>query len=131
MQYKQAAEFSTTQSCTNVPIHCPLCSNGVSGDPQTIWKYNAIYHLITEHSNGDTPPTVPGELLVRMFTQKREEKALGIPDGKADQYRLQHRIPDSDAIEELARKRSNTVSTTHSDSHITKKNKLGEIVESD
>ena len=68
---------------------------------------------------------------MRMFTQKREEKALGVPDEKTDQYRLQYRIPDSDIIEELIRKRSNTVSTTHSDSHVTKKNKLGEIVESD
>ena len=53
---------------------------------------------------------------MRMFTQKREEKALGIPDEKTDQYRLQYRIPDSDIIEELTRKRSNTVSTTHSES---------------
>ena len=68
---------------------------------------------------------------MRMFTQKMEEKALGISGEKADQYRLQHRILDSDTIEDLTRKRSNTVSTTHSDSHITKKNKLGKIVELD
>ena len=38
MQYKKAAEFSKTNPCTNVPIHCPLCPPAVSGDPPTIWK---------------------------------------------------------------------------------------------
>jgi len=37
-------------------VHCPLRSTPVSGQPQTIWKYNAMYHLIQEHSIGDTPP---------------------------------------------------------------------------
>src|SRR5258707_15673316 len=46
MQYKRAAQFSNPQPCTNVPIHCPLCPNAASGDPQTTWKYNALYHLI-------------------------------------------------------------------------------------
>ena len=50
----------------------------VSGDQQTIWKYNALYHLIAEHSNGGILPEIPGELLVKMFIHKKEEQALGI-----------------------------------------------------
>jgi len=78
MQYKKAADFSKTLPWTNVPIHCPLCPTAVSGDPPTIWKYNALYHLISEHSSGSTPPPIPGQLLVQIFVTKEEEKALGI-----------------------------------------------------
>jgi hypothetical protein len=72
MQYKQAAIFSNTMPCTNVPIHCPLCPTSVSGNPQTIWKYNALYHLIIEHSNDGIVPEIPGELLVKIFIYKQE-----------------------------------------------------------
>jgi hypothetical protein len=56
MNYKAAAKFSMAIPCTNVPVHCPLCPTSVSGQTQTIWKYNAVYHLIHEHSIGDTSP---------------------------------------------------------------------------
>jgi len=36
------------------------------------------YHLISEHSSGSTPPSIPGQLLVHIFISKEEEKALGI-----------------------------------------------------
>ena len=52
MNYKAAAKFFKAIPCTNVPVHCPLCPTSVSGQPQTIWKYNAMYHLIHEHSIG-------------------------------------------------------------------------------
>src|SRR6266852_4283340 len=107
MQYKRAAQFSNPQPCTNVPIHCPLCPNAVSGDPQTIWKYNALYHLISEYSNGDTPPTISGQLLVQMFITKEEEQALGIPERNTVDWRRENKIPDSDDIQTwLTRKRS-------------------------
>jgi hypothetical protein len=77
MQYKKAAEFSKMVPCTYVPIHCTLFPT-VSGDPPTIWKYNALYHLISEHSSGSTPPSIPGQLLVQIFITKEEEKSLGI-----------------------------------------------------
>ena len=64
LQYKEAAEFSMTLPCKNVPIHCFLCPTAVSGDPPTIWKYNVLYHLISEHPSGSTPPSIPGQLLV-------------------------------------------------------------------
>ena len=79
MNYKAAAQFSKSLPCTNVPIHCPLCPTAISGDPQTIWKYNALYHLISEHSTGG-PPLIPGELLVQIFITKEEERALGIQE---------------------------------------------------
>ena len=70
MQYKIAAVSSNNMPCTNVPIHCPLCLPSFSGNPQTIWRYNTLYHLISEHSNNGVIPEIPGELLVKKFIQK-------------------------------------------------------------
>ena len=78
MQYKNAAVSSNNMPCTNIPIHCPVCPLSFSGNPQTIWKYNALYHLISEHSSSGIIPEIPGELLVKMFIHKTEEEALGI-----------------------------------------------------
>jgi hypothetical protein len=74
MQYKKAAEFNKTHSCTNVPIHCPLCPTAVSGDPPTIWKYNVLYHLISEHSSGSTPPSIPGQLVSTAHSDSHDQK---------------------------------------------------------
>src|ERR1700728_3850554 len=71
MQYKNASVSSNNMPCTNVPIHCPLCLPSFSGNPQTIWKYNAVYHLISEHSNNGVIPEIPGEL---MLIHKTEEE---------------------------------------------------------
>ena len=68
---QKAAEFSQIIPCTNVPIHCPLFPTAVSGNPPTIWQYNPLYHLTSEHSSGSTPPSIPGQLLVQMFITKR------------------------------------------------------------
>ena len=130
MQYKKAAEFSKTNPCTNVPIHCPLCPPAVSGDPSTIWKYNALYRLISEHSSGSTLPLIPGQLLVQMFITKEEEQAIGISEQNTVEWRKKNNISDSEGFEAVkARKRSDTVSTAHSDSHDHKRNRLEEIVE--
>ena len=46
--------------------------------PQTIWKYNALFHLKTsEHATGSTPPQIPRHLLADMHIRK-EEKAFNI-----------------------------------------------------
>ena len=37
-----------------------------------------MYHLIHEHSIGDTSPPIPGQFLVQIFITKEEERALGI-----------------------------------------------------
>ena len=64
--------------CTNVPIYCPLYPTSVSENQQTIWKYNAFYLLIAEHSNGGILSEIPGELLVKIFIHQKGEHALGI-----------------------------------------------------
>jgi hypothetical protein len=129
MQYKKAAEFSKMVPCTNVPIHCTLFPT-VSGDPPTIWKYNALYHLISGHSSGSTPPSIPGQLLLQFLITKEQGKALGILENDTVDWRRQNNIPDSDGVElGQTRKRSDTVSTAHSDSHDQKRNRLGEIQE--
>ena len=127
---QKAVEFSQIITCTNVPIHCPLCPPAVSGDPPTIWKYNALYHLISEHSSRSTPPLIPGQLLVQMFINKEEEQAIGISEQNTVEWRKKNNIPDSAGFEAVkTRKRSDTVSTAHSDSHDCKRNILEEIVE--
>jgi hypothetical protein len=128
-KYKKAAEFKKTHPCTNVPIHCLLCPL-LSLVILTIWKYNVLYHLISEHSSGNTPPSIPGQLLVQMFITKEEERALGISEHSTVDWRKQNNIPDSDGIQlGQTRKRSDTVSTAHSNSHDQKRNKLKEIAE--
>src|SRR5882762_11015329 len=66
MQYQSAAQFSKTSPYTNVPIHCPICPTSVSKAPQTIWKYNALFHLTSEHATDSTPPKIPRQLLADM-----------------------------------------------------------------
>ena len=70
MNYKAAAKFFKAVPCTNVPVHCPLCPTSVSRQPQTIWKYNAMYQ---EHFIGDTSPPIPGQLLIQILLPKRRK----------------------------------------------------------
>ena len=70
MQYQAAAQFSKSSPCTNVPIHCPICPISVSKAPQTIWKYNALFHLTSEHATGSTPPQIPRQLLADMHIRR-------------------------------------------------------------
>ena len=134
MNYKSAAKFSKSSPCTNIPIHCPLCPTSISGDPPTIWKYNPLYHLASEHSTGSTPSAIPGQLLVQIFISKEEERTLGIQEVATNTWREENNIPDSDSFQELLqniqkRDRSDTVSTAFSDSHDPKRYKLGGIQE--
>jgi hypothetical protein len=102
-----------------MPIHCPLCPKFVSGNPQTIWKYNALYYLITEPSNNGIVPEIPGELLVKMFIHKQEETALGIGEDYIHEWRRETFLIVMD--DQQKRGRSDIVSTTLSDSHDAKK----------
>jgi hypothetical protein len=57
-----------------------------------------------------------------MFITREEERALGISEHNTVDWRRQNNIPDSDGIQlGQTRKRSETVSTAHSDSHDQKK----------
>jgi len=65
-----------------------------------------------------------------MLITKEEEKALGISEHNTVDWRRQNNIPDTDGFELwLTRKRSDTISTAHSDSHDQKRKRLEEIQE--
>ncbi|KAJ7265315.1 hypothetical protein C8J57DRAFT_1036595, partial [Mycena rebaudengoi] len=49
MQYKAAKASSNRSPCTNIPLHCAMCPKAVTGIQRTFWKYNASYHLASEH----------------------------------------------------------------------------------
>ena len=74
MNYKAAGKFSKAIPCTNVTVHCPLCPTSVSGQTQTIWKYNVMYHLIHEHSIGDTSPLFQGSCWFIFLSPKRRKR---------------------------------------------------------
>jgi hypothetical protein len=98
MQYNKVAISTPRLPCSNVPIQCHLCPPSISGDTQTIWKYNGLYHLVTEHSNNGKPPEIPGELLVKLYIHKQEETALNIQAEDTERYRRENEIPDSDGL---------------------------------
>src|SRR6267154_4062642 len=85
-------QVQSMYQCSN-----PL-SSSISQVPQTIWKYNVLFHLASEHSTGTTPPKITGQLLVNMFVSKEEEKALKIEEEDTDWYRKEHNIPDTDGL---------------------------------
>ncbi|KAK7471312.1 hypothetical protein VKT23_002721 [Stygiomarasmius scandens] len=101
MNYKKARESTKTMPCSNVPIHCTLCPVTASGQPRTIWKYHAMYHIVTEHGTDNGFPHIPGELMVNMFISRAEEKLLGIPDDSTSQWRDENEVPSSDFVYEL------------------------------
>ena len=135
MQYQAAAQFSKS-SHTNVPIHCSLCPTSVSKAPQTIWKYNALFHLTSEHATGSTPPKIPIQLLADMHITREEGKALKIQEEAIDAWTEEHDIPGTESLLEMIqaeeiqkRGRSDTVSTTFSDSHEPKRARIYSIPE--
>jgi hypothetical protein len=91
-----------------------------------IWKYNSIYHLLSEHSpeNEDNTnnnpektalPKVPGQMTVDMFISWKEEVFLKITPQVTTQYREKYKdIPNSNSMEiikeELKRDRAQTLS---------------------
>ena len=121
MSYKSALQPSKSTPCTNVPIHCPLCPPTLSGEPRTIWKYNALSHLICEHPepipgipNTYKLPKIPGQLLVDMFTSQKEEMLMAVEEERTRRYRSENELPGSDDIEVIKeitkRERAETLS---------------------
>ncbi|KAF8870094.1 hypothetical protein CPB84DRAFT_1798441 [Gymnopilus junonius] len=127
MKYSKAAEYSDRSPCTNVPIHCALCTIDSNGAMMTIWKYNLKYHLDTTHiPDTGEHPTLPLELIVTPHITREEELKMGIEPKETDYYRASEGIPNSDDTEEMVRddregrKRGVSdvsVSTTYSESH--------------
>ncbi|KAF8155394.1 hypothetical protein B0H34DRAFT_849557 [Crassisporium funariophilum] len=122
MQYKAAQDPTKTSPCTNVPIHCQLCPPlGISGEPRTIWKYNAMYHLLSEHpadgifgSDSTLLPKIPGAMMVDMFISLKEENFLKVAEAATLKNRQTYTLPGSDDIEaikeDMKRERAPTVS---------------------
>src|ERR1700691_2491650 len=74
-------------------------------------------------------PKIPGELLVNFFMHKKEGNNLGVGEDSTEKWRKENNIPDSDGLalmmeDQQKRGRSDTVSTTLSNSHDAKGAKL-------
>ena len=88
-----------------------------------MWEYNALYHLISEHSS-DGIPEIPGELLVKMFIHRAEEEAVGIDQNATEMYRRVTKfliVMDLQwlCLRRIQRCRSETMSTNLFDKHNT------------
>jgi hypothetical protein len=107
MMYGRAAQYSKSSPCTNVPIHCPLCLEGLSGQPKTIWKYNAFAHFAAEHVplGSDSLPEIPSSFIVDTFISSKEESDMGIGQQSTQDHRDQYNIPGTDGFEEEMKKR--------------------------
>lgn len=101
MSYAAAAKSTKSTPCTNIPIHCPLCPPSPSGNPVTIWKYNAIVHLHTHHlTKENCLPDLPPAFMIDMHISKAEESAMGVGEESTDLWRDEYQVPDSDDIQE-------------------------------
>ena len=106
MSYKAAKKLTKYAPCTNVPIHCPLCPPTISREPQTIWKYNTINHLLISHSEEDPKqagkykvPAILGDLMMDMFVTRQEEEWMKIDPNATSTFRREYDIPSSDGLE--------------------------------
>ena len=101
MSYNSAKTVSKATPCTNMPIHCPLCPPGRSGQLRTIWKYNTLFHLLKEHTDEHrNPPPILMQLAVDMHISFDEEDQMNIDHNVTEDWRVKHKIPGSDEIAE-------------------------------
>ncbi|PIL27027.1 hypothetical protein GSI_10166 [Ganoderma sinense ZZ0214-1] len=101
MNYATAAKPTKTTPCTNIPIYCTLCPLSPSGQPATIWKYNAITHLYIAHSDkGSHLPPLPAQMVVDMHISKQEEAWMDVDEDFTDKWRKVNDIPGSDDVQE-------------------------------
>lgn len=100
MQYSNAATFRATAPCTNVPLHCPLCPLGPTGQPSSFWKYSFTQHMVMHHTdeNMESPP-IPFDLLKKVHISLAEGMAMGVSSESMIKYRDDYGIPNSDAFE--------------------------------
>ncbi|KAL1688639.1 hypothetical protein GGG16DRAFT_12755, partial [Schizophyllum commune] len=99
MPYASASKSTKTNPVTNVPIHCPLCEPSDSGQPRTIWKYNAARHISIEHGDtSDGSCMLPADFIIDIFITSAEERAIGIPAANTKVWREGNRMPDSDDV---------------------------------
>lgn len=119
MVYARAAEFSSAQPCTNVPIPCTLCIDALTDTPlaptptvPTIWKYNLLHHLDEHHVEIDGAHAhLDPQMIVSSYISRSEELAFGIPESKTLEARDMLGVPaqsDGPEMEELKRARSDS-----------------------
>lgn len=97
MKYKDEKESTDDSPCTNIPIHCPLCPKSASGEPRTIWKYNAVFHLVEEHPQSLIPVRFMKELIIHAD----EEKKMGIQPANTHHFRQKAGMAGSDDLESM------------------------------
>ncbi|CAA7262603.1 unnamed protein product [Cyclocybe aegerita] len=101
MRYSDAANFSESSPCNNVPLHCPLCPREMNGQHTTFWKYNFTHHITTYHltDSGQFPP-FPREFRINTHISMDEEQQIGIHRVATEKYRTDNAIPNSDGLME-------------------------------
>lgn len=110
MSFSSARSSSAASPSTNIPIHCTLCKP----HPTTVWKYNILSHLISEHAylkpleSGVHLPSLPNDMWLDMYICYQEESAMvrrtakeGISRTDVNAIRADLCIPGSDMIEEV------------------------------
>ena len=91
-EFRYGSVKSTKSACTNVPIHCPHCDH--QSHRLTLWKYNAIHHIETVHSDLVALGTsaLDQNLLLDIQIGREEERKIGIPNESAEEFRGIHHI---------------------------------------
>lgn len=110
MSFTSARNVSQASPSTNIPILCTLCSP----QPTTVWKYNILSHLITEHAflkpldGGLHLPTLPDKMWLDIYISFQEESLMmkrvrkePLTREELTNMRIQDGAPDSDMVEEI------------------------------
>lgn len=104
LDYQAASRGEANNTvCSNIPIHCSLCPLSPDGEPQTIWKYNALMHILVDHEQFDPKdqnlcilPDVPISMQARIHTSRAEEATLGIQEEHTLEAREDFNLLNSD-----------------------------------
>ncbi|KIY61420.1 hypothetical protein CYLTODRAFT_495267 [Cylindrobasidium torrendii FP15055 ss-10] len=96
LRYSHAREYRDSTKCTNIPLLCALCQK--HSLQTTVWKYNALYHILSAH-NGEA---VPASFVREIFISRREEEANQIPKEVTTAARTAHNVLDSDDLPDMA-----------------------------
>jgi len=81
-KYGSAKKPTASSPCTNVPIHCPHCK-------ETIWKYNAVDHIIATHPELNAG-NLDKHLLVDIQISVQEERWMKVIPELTDRYHNEH-----------------------------------------
>lgn len=90
MSQASARRFSSSASCTNIPINCVICPQGLDHQHPTFWKYNLHHHILEFHATeARTYPPLPSRMVADICISHEEEKLLGIPEEDTSAYRAE------------------------------------------